>query len=1621
MNGSVNIWSISPEERLKHDTQFDSLTPVLGHLSGEQAKKFFLQSGLPPQVLAEIWSLADMNDDGKMDRLEFSIAMKLIKITLQGRGLPPSLPTSMKQPPTVTPPSMMTSSTRFGMGSMPNLSVGMSTMLTPVPLNPSLPPLVPMPMTLPLMSGLANGNANLLTPSPMVTNSVPLSGFSSPMAFSPSTGMSKANSLLDLASSSNSSSTTSLASNSNSPKTGSCDWSVPQASRLKYRQQFNGLDKLMTGYLSGPQVKNVLTASNLTQTQLATIWTLADVDKDGQLRAEEFILAMHLVDMAKTGCPLPLTLPSDLVPPSFRESRPGEMLNGTGPSPSDRPEVDPSNKNVSYEDRLKANFARGSAELEKRRMALEEEQRREKERREREARQLKERREKEAQEQENRKRAEEERRREMERRVEEDRQREKERKEVAQQELERQQKEEWERGRKDDLCRRRAGEQQEIAVLRAKKKQLQMELEAVGSRHKQLSDCLRDAQTKRRIQRAELDLVNQRRDGRASEINSLQIQFEDFQNKLSQLVPQQQRLTERLHTMKYNHIPAVALTSLSGVVVEKGVACRRLKDQLDALERETTDKLAMMDHYQQDIKYVDMDDCVLQALLSLLGCLSQLFLLIKDLREQQGKQQAVLEDLCRVKELKLRELERRREEERERKRREEEEEAARQAKLEEERKEEEKREEERRQQLQRQEQEEETNLRRLQEEQRAKQREEEEREAQDHFRAAQEQAQEEESRRCREEEEDKKRTADQMERGGALHPSLNVERSLTLISYRALYPFTARSANELSLDADCLIEVDDETVGEPGWLCGSYRGNRGWFPQSYAERCPVPALPEAPAAPGHTLLPPFGLTAPPSLGLPDGEMVRAGRSPDPITDSTQENIVPSEPIYCTVAELESPDPLQIEEYVALYTYESPEVGDLTFSEGDVVMVTEREGEWWRGCIGDQTGVFPSNYVKQIIRHGAASKKPEIAQSVSAVVALTTEQLSLSPGQLIVVLAKNTTGWWLGELQARGKKRQRGWFHSSHVKLLGPTSSKMSPATVPVCKVIAKYDYTAANQDEMSFFKGQLINILDKDNPDWWKGEVNGVTGLLPTNYVTVTTDSDPSQQWCADLVTLDSMTPSERKRQGYIHELIHTEQTYLDDLELVMEVFYKPMSVSGHLTEDDMAVIFVNWSELITCNSRLLRSLHALKAEGGANMPVQLIGERLWSELSDMQVYVTFCSCQLNAAALLQHKTNAHPHFRQYLRTLATNYRCKGMPLSSFFLKPMQRITRYPLLIKNILEHTLACHPDVEPLRAALERAEEVCCQVNEGVREKENSEQLDWIQTHVQCEGAIEHLVFNSQTNCLGPRKLLHSGRLHKTKSTRELWVFLFNDFLLFTQPANPFSSSPLSTYFTGADKLFSTKSNTQLKMYKTPLFLNEVLVKMPSHLSSDEPLFHISHIDRMYTLKTDTMNERTTWVQRIKAASEHFIETQKRNRERAYQARSLLFSGVGRLTVVLMEAQELKACRPDGRSNPYCQLTVGAQCYTSRPVSDTPDPKWNFTCHFFIQDLYQDVLSISVSDKNLFSPDEFLGRTAVPVATIKKDMENMGAATRRLLLHEAPTGEVWVKLDLQLYDQPE
>ncbi|KAM9315865.1 intersectin-2 [Gastrophryne carolinensis] len=1759
LNGGPNMWAITAEERAKHDKQFASLNPIAGLITGDQAKSFFLQSSLPPAVLAEIWALADLNKDGKMDQLEFSIAMKLIKLKLQGQHLPMILPPVMKQPPMVSP--LMSS--RYGMGSMPNLSMPPS-VPTLLPLAPtssltSMSSLPPLPMSSPLMpsigssSTLPNGTSSLLSSFPMpLSATLPHNSSLSLLSggFN-SSSMQKTQSLIDLgSSSSNSSSTTSLS--GNSPKINNQDWAVPQATRLKYRQKFNGLDKAMSGYLTGSQVKNSLVQSNLSQTQLATIWSLADIDRDGKLKADEYVLAMHLIDMAKAGQPLPLTLPPDLIPPAYRYVNSSDPINGTLPTYQRMQEEEPPQKKtaVSFEEKRKANMERGNQELEKRRLVLLEQQQREAERKAQKAREEQERKERERQEQERKRQLEMEMRlekqRELERQREEEKRKEIERREAAKQELERQRQQELERIRRQELFNQRNREQEEIIRLKSKKKSLQLELEALEEKHNQITLREQDVKARKQTRKKELDAIDKKCDLGVIEIKQLQHQLQEYQNKLTSLVPEKQVLNEKIKQMQMfsssNHSNPELLGMLKRTA-EKDNICQRLREQLDALEKETSAKFKEVDSFNSQLK---------------------------ELRESYNKQQAALQQLQKIKQEKLLDLERQQAEIALKKK--EEEEAARRAKQEKEnlwkervKKEEEDKqkrlEEERKKEqmlLEKQRAEEEAarikereaqeqklaEERQREEEEKRKraeiQREAEQRRKQEEEKHKQAQLKREAEEKSKAEEEEKRRKesigskepekrfsklsidekfADKLklvsnrqgsiDRGPATGASESRKSSL-FVNYKALYPFEARNGDELSFNAGDTIQVDETNTGEPGWLYGCSNGNVGWFPSNYAEK---PLESEKPSSPKRALLPPtisvsstsqatkslpptkpserdmeyqnlpfsslnvnstwqktsaFTRTISPGSISPihgQGQPVEEVKAQalcswtakkdnhlnftknDTITVlEQQENwwfgevrgqkgwfpksyvkILPGtetkspepEPLYAAVKKKPSTcSYTAVEDYVALYPYSSTEPGDLAFTEGEIIQVIQKDGEWWTGSVGDRTGIFPSNYVHprdqeasiHFGKSGTLTKKPEIAQVTTAYAATGAEQLNLALGQLILILKKNPSGWWQGELQARGKKRQKGWFPASHVKLLGPSNDKAVTTPTSVCQVIAMYDYIANNEDELNFSKGQLINVINKDDTDWWQGEINGVTGLFPSNYVKMTTECDPSQQWCADLQMLDTMQPMERKRQGYIHELIQTEERYMDDLQLVTEVFQKPMAESGFLNEPEMGLIFVNWKELIMSNTKLLKALRVRKKTGGEKMPVQMIGDILATELSHMQAYIRFCSCQLNGATLLQSKTDEEAEFKDFLKRLATDPRCKGMPISSFLLKPMQRITRYPLIIKNILENTLESHPDHANLKFALERAEELCSQVNEGVREKENSDKLEWIQTHVQCEGLTETIIFNSLTNCLGPRKILHSGKLYKAKSNKELYGFLFNDFLLLTYMVKQFVSS-------GTDKLFSPKNTAQYKMYKVPLFLNEVLVKLPSDPSSDEPVFHISHIDRVYTLRTDNINERTAWVQKIKAASENFIDTEKKKRERAYQARSQKSSGIGRLMVQVIEAAELKACRPNGKSNPYCEVSMGSQSFTSRAMTDTLSPKWNFNCQFFLKDLYQDVLCISVFDRDQFSPDDFLGRTEVPLAKIRTEQESKGPSTKRLLLHEVPTGEVWVRFDLQLF----
>jgi len=124
----------------------------------------------------------------------------------------------------------------------------------------------------------------------------------------------------------------------------------------------------------------------------------------------------------------------------------------------------------------------------------------------------------------------------------------------------------------------------------------------------------------------------------------------------------------------------------------------------------------------------------------------------------------------------------------------------------------------------------------------------------------------------------------------------------------------------------------------------------------------------------------------------------------------------------------------------------------------------------------------------------------------------------------------------------------------------------------------------------------------------------------------------------------------------------------------------------------------------------LLRALQVRRdmSEGGI---IRMIGDILCENLPCMTAYIRFCSRQLSAAHFLQQLTEESPEFRTIVKQCQSDPSTNGMPLSSFLIKPVQRITRYPLLIVKILDYTPDNHPDRQNLQEALAKAEEFCTQ----------------------------------------------------------------------------------------------------------------------------------------------------------------------------------------------------------------------------------------------------------------------------------------------------------------------
>uniref|UniRef100_A0A8C5YA41 SH3 domain-containing protein 19 n=1 Tax=Microcebus murinus TaxID=30608 RepID=A0A8C5YA41_MICMU len=208
--------------------------------------------------------------------------------------------------------------------------------------------------------------------------------------------------------------------------------------------------------------------------------------------------------------------------------------------------------------------------------------------------------------------------------------------------------------------------------------------------------------------------------------------------------------------------------------------------------------------------------------------------------------------------------------------------------------------------------------------------------------------------------------------------------------------------------------------------------------------------------------------------------------------------------------------------VARFEYVGDQMDELSFSEGEIIILKEYVNEEWaRGELRDRTGIFPLNFVELVEDYPtsaatvSSTKVPlktkkedsgsnsqvnslsgEWCEAIHSFIAETSDDLSFKRGDRILILERLDADWCRGRLQDR-----EGIFPAVFVHPC-PAEAKSVPAIAPTGrKAKAIYDFHGENEDELSFKAGDIITELESVDDDWMSGELMGKSGIFPKNYV----------------------------------------------------------------------------------------------------------------------------------------------------------------------------------------------------------------------------------------------------------------------------------------------------------------------------------------------------------------------------------------------------------------------------------------------------------------------------------------------------------------------------------------
>jgi hypothetical protein len=337
-------------------------------------------------------------------------------------------------------------------------------------------------------------------------------------------------------------------------------------------------------------------------------------------------------------------------------------------------------------------------------------------------------------------------------------------------------------------------------------------------------------------------------------------------------------------------------------------------------------------------------------------------------------------------------------------------------------------------------------------------------------------------------------------------------------------------------------------------------------------------------------------------------------------------------------------------------------------------------------------------------------------------------------------------------------------------------------------------------------------------------------------------------------------TSLQRQRLNVLEEILNTEQDYVEELRVICRI-QNGLQGEKIISAQDATVLFSNTQQLLQVHEEIYKSL---------NMRItSTLSEECWNcSVGDiftqlatfLKVYITYVG---NQNAQNQMADSFLHHNRAFVAALfkyiadVENKELMTLSFHSYLIKPIQRICKYPLLLKELDKATPSDHIDKPNIEKALVQVQEIAHLINQKKKEIESMEKLLEIESNVtDLPKGFKIVVPN--------RRLVREGPLIKVSKGRaqERVFFLFNDIILYA--ATPILKGHL--------------------LFKGKIPLNLILVNdLPDQSPERKNIFELVRLDhkkKKYIICAKELKEKQEWMGDIRQIVEGFLN-QSRHKE--------------------------------------------------------------------------------------------------------------------------------------------